>query len=193
MNQLLDLGIYERKVTMSEDLVIRHCAPTLAGIKTGNLFSCSCRTEGADESSVPLKQKLVPRGIRIVPLRVRKGHALIYAYRPHALESDLANDHARELLTQYGYLPGNLNACVIHLMRRLQSAGEFPIDRPLFKLSSGGRPGLHPQQSLNFKCSGCWKVYGDEQAAKSIFEKYNVCSKIYFQQWQQGKSIEQLT
>ena len=27
---------------MSEDLLIRHCSPTLAGIKTGNLFSCAC-------------------------------------------------------------------------------------------------------------------------------------------------------
>ena len=27
---------------MSEDLVIRYCSPTLAGIKTGSLFSCDC-------------------------------------------------------------------------------------------------------------------------------------------------------
>ena len=27
---------------MSEDLLIRHCSPTLAGIKSGNLFSCAC-------------------------------------------------------------------------------------------------------------------------------------------------------
>ena len=30
-------------------------------------------------------------------------------------------------------------------------------------------------------------------AAKNIFEKYEMCSKIYSRQWQQGKSIEQLT
>ena len=27
---------------MSEDYLIRNCAPTLAGIKTANLFSCPC-------------------------------------------------------------------------------------------------------------------------------------------------------
>ena len=195
MNQLLYLGIYERKVTMSEDLVIRHCAPTLAGIKTGNLFSCSCPDRKELTKALSrLNRKLVPRGIRIVPLRVRKGHALIYAYRPYALESDLADNHARELLTQYGYLPGNLNACVIHLMRRLQSAGEFPHEIGLFlSYPPEDVRGFIHNKACNFKCSGCWKVYGDEQAAKSIFEKYNVCSKIYFQQWQQGKSIEQLT
>ena len=26
---------------MSEETLIRHCAPTLAGIKTGNLFRCA--------------------------------------------------------------------------------------------------------------------------------------------------------
>ena len=45
----------------------------------------------------------------------------------------------------------------------------------------------------NHKCVGCWKVYGDEQAARNLFEKYEMCSKIYSRQWQQGKSIEQLT
>ncbi len=25
---------------MSEDLIIKHCSPTLAGLKTANLFSC---------------------------------------------------------------------------------------------------------------------------------------------------------
>ena len=37
------------------------------------------------------------------------------------------------------------------------------------------------------------EVYGDEQTAKNIFRKYEECSKIYSQQWEQGKSIEQLT
>ena len=32
---------------MSEELLVRQCAPTLAGIKTGNLFSCDCRDRAA--------------------------------------------------------------------------------------------------------------------------------------------------
>lgn len=31
-----------RAYIMSEELVVRQCAPTLAGIKTGSLFSCPC-------------------------------------------------------------------------------------------------------------------------------------------------------
>ena len=26
---------------MSEEMIVKHCSPTLAGLKTGNLFSCS--------------------------------------------------------------------------------------------------------------------------------------------------------
>ncbi|MEI3349294.1 MAG: DUF3793 family protein [Dysosmobacter sp.] len=68
---------------MSEDLLIRHCSPTLAGIKTGNLFSCACPSrKDLTRDLCRLNKKLVPKGIRVLPLRVRKGRALIYAYRP---------------------------------------------------------------------------------------------------------------
>ena len=149
---------------MSEDLLIRHCSPTLAGIKTGNLFSCVCPCRKELTKSVSrLNRKLVPRGIRILPLRVCQG---------------------RE----------NLNACVIHLISRLRSEEEFPHEIGLF-LSYPPKDvlGFIVNKACNHKCQGCWKVYGDEQESKSIFEKYDLCSKIYFQQWKQGKSIEQLT
>ena len=53
--------------------------------------------------------------------------------------------------------------------------------------------GFIDHRANDFKCAGLWKVYGDEQTARNIFEKYEMCSKIYSRQWQQGKSIEQLT
>lgn len=112
---------------MSEALLVRHCSPTLAGIKTGNLFSCPCasRTDLTKELS-QLNKKLVPKGIRVLPLRVRRGRALIYVYRPHALECDLADQRARVLLLKYGYTPENPNCCVVHLIRRLCAEEEFP-------------------------------------------------------------------
>ena len=118
---------------MSEDLLIRHCSPTLAGIKTGNLFSCACPSrKDLTRDLCRLNKKLVPKGIRILPLRVCKGRALIYAYRPHALESDLTDHRARALLLKYGYVPENPNGCVVHLIHRLRSEGEFPHEIGLF-------------------------------------------------------------
>ena len=148
---------------MSEDLMIRHCAPTLAGIKTGNLFSCSYPDRKELTKAISgLNRKLVPRGVRIVPLKVRRGRALIYAYRPHALEKDLADNRTRELLVQYGYLPGNLNACVIHLIRRIQSSGNFPHEIGLFlSYPPEDVQGFIINKACNHKCSGCSMETGE--------------------------------
>jgi hypothetical protein len=32
---------------LSEELLVRHCAPTLAGLKTGNIFSCELQDREA--------------------------------------------------------------------------------------------------------------------------------------------------
>ena len=180
---------------MSEDLLIRHCSPTLAGIKTGNLFSCSYSgRKELTQALSRLNRKLVPKGIRILPLKVCPCRVLIYAYRPNALKKDLTDQRAIDLLLHYGYAPENLNACVSHLIHRLQTMKEFPHEIGLF-LS------YPPEDVLGFilnkahhhKCLGCWKVYGNEEEAQRLFKKYHQCSKIYAQQWHQGKSIEQLT
>lgn len=180
---------------MSEDLFIRYCSPTLAGIKTGNLFSCPCPCPRAlTQQLCGLNRTLGPKGVRILPLQVCGGRALIYAYRPHALEGDLTDQRARELLLEYGYVPEDAAGCVVHLIHRLRTAAQFPHEIGLF-LSYPPEDvlGFIRNQARNQKCVGCWKVYGDEQAAKKQFEKYAACSQIYLQQWQNGCSLEQLT
>ena len=74
---------------MSEDTVIRHGAPTLAGMKTGNLFPCFFSSPQAlAEELRAMNRVLVPRGLRLVPLRREKGRALLYLFRPAALSRD---------------------------------------------------------------------------------------------------------
>ena len=113
---------------MSEDLLIRHCSPHPGRDQDGKpLFLRLPQPEGSDARLVPAEQELVPKGIRVLPLRVCKGRALIYAYRPNALESDLTDHRARALLLKYGYVPENPNGCVVHLTSTaLRSEGEFP-------------------------------------------------------------------
>ena len=43
------------------------------------------------------------------------------------------------------------------------------------------------------KCSGCWKVYGDENKAKKTFDLYKKCERVYCQQLARGIDIERLT
>ena len=71
---------------MSEELVIRHCSPTLAGLKTGSLFNCPYGTERELTDGVrQLNRRLGPSGLRVVPVRRQAGRALIYVYRPARL------------------------------------------------------------------------------------------------------------
>ncbi len=55
---------------MFHELLIRCCAPTMASLKTGNMFSCpfSSREEMTAELR-KLNRRLGQKGLRILPLR----------------------------------------------------------------------------------------------------------------------------
>ena len=76
---------------MSEEMVVRQCAPTLAGIKTGSLFPCPCTDRDALLDEVrQLNRRLSPKGLCLLPLRFTEGSALLYLYRPATLRRDLS-------------------------------------------------------------------------------------------------------
>ena len=71
---------------MSEETVVRQCAPTLAGIKSGSLFSCHCENKKELQDQIrTFNRKYVPRGLCLIPLRYEKNRALLYLYRPAGL------------------------------------------------------------------------------------------------------------
>ena len=73
---------------MSEDFLIRSCAPTLAGIKTANLFACPYKNKAeVVDALCNLNRKLSRKGLRILPLRFSEDKALIYLYRPNLADS----------------------------------------------------------------------------------------------------------
>ena len=88
---------------MSEEMVVRQCAPTLAGIKAGSLFPCPCTDRDALLDEVrQLNRRLSPKGLCLLPLRFTEGSALLYLYRPATLRRDLSDDLARRLLAEAG-------------------------------------------------------------------------------------------
>ncbi len=161
---------------MLEELLARHCAPTLAGIKTGSLFACDSVPELPEKLRV-LGGRLAPRGLRVLTLRDRGGRALLYVYRPRMLGPDLARPAARRILSPRGYLPRDQAQCLSRLRDRLSDGGEFPHEIGLFL-------GYPPEDVSGFiggrrcKTSGLWKVYGDPDAARAVFERYKACSAV---------------
>ena len=180
---------------MSEADIIRNCAPTLAGIKTGSLFTCPCDSKEALRDSLRrLNGRLGGKGLRAVPLRFSERKALVYLYRPGKLAEDLSDSTAVRLLREQGYCPGSCGKCVGMLARKLRQQGEFPHEIGLFL----GYPpedvcGFIENRACGCKCVGCWKVYGDEAAARKKFDQYRKCTRVYRDKWAQGSSIERLT
>lgn len=180
---------------MSEDLFIRHCSPTLAGIKAGSMFPCTY--DSGTELTDYIRRAnhvLVPKGLRVLPLRQKDGHALIYIFRPKSLAKVLKDKTALSVLEKYGYNDIRVDACICHLVNRFQCSDEFPHEVGLFL----GYPpedvnGFIENKACGQKCVGCWKVYGDEDAARKTFALYKKCTAVYNTQWKKGKSIEQLT
>ena len=75
---------------MSDELIVKKCSPTLAGIKTGNMFSIRITKDEDVYSEIrELNRFLLGKGIRVIPLKVTKELALIYVYRPKFLKKDL--------------------------------------------------------------------------------------------------------
>ena len=180
---------------MSEENLIIYCSPTLAGIKTGSLFTCQCSCPDSFYKAVwNLNRRLIPKGIRILPLRFSRGKVLIYVYRPSGLQRDLSEARAQQLLENHGYCPGNCQTCLAQLARKLRQNEEFPHEIGLFL----GYPaedvaGFIDNKALNCKCVGTWKVYGDEISARKRFEQYKKCSAVYTQCWKRGFPLERLT
>lgn len=180
---------------MSEEYLVRHCSPTLAGLKTANLFTCPCPNREEMLAAVrDLNKRLRCRGVRLVVLRFSEKNALLYLYRPRKLSADMADAQADRLLRERGYDTGSCQRCVAQLMHRLSEQGEFPHEIGLFL----GYPAEDVRGFIECgpdrcKCAGCWKVYGDEAAARKKFALYKKCARIYWDQWAKGKDIERLT
>lgn len=180
---------------MSEDLLVRYCSPTLAGMKTGNLFACACQTECEMREGIRCwNRRLTKKGLRVLPMRFRDGRALIYVYRPSRLKADLQQNLAERLLRERGYHTEMSGQCLMHLVERLGEGTEFPHEIGLFL-------GYPPEDVRGFiengaggcKCVGCWKVYGDVETAQKTFAKFKKCTDVYCDQYAKGRSIERLT
>ena len=180
---------------MSGETLVKYGSPTLAGMKTGSLFTCPFETPEALRDALRFwNEALTPKGVRLLPLRYRGGRALLYLYRPSRLCRDLQNETACRLLRDRGYGVEAPDRCIARLGRRIRESEEFPHEIGLFL----GYPpedvcGFIENRAGSCKCIGCWKVYGDAEAARKIFAKFKTCTRVYLEQYTKGIPVERLT
>ncbi len=176
---------------MLDRLLIEHCAPTLAGLKTANLLRCNAGA--ALRKQVARWDALLgTKGVHVEVLREQDGSALVYVYREKQLKADLAQEDVRAFLRHFGYC-GGVELCLARLRERLGQAA-FPHEVGVFLgYPLGDVIGFMQHGGKNAKCTGCWKVYCDQCAAQRQFARLKKCKEVYVRQFQKGTSVMKLT
>lgn len=179
---------------MGDQLVVSLCSPTLAGLKTGNLFNVDMDDRQKFIQEVrEFNKRLCQKGLRMIPVKYTKDHALIYLYRPSFLKRDFANEEVCQILKEKGYSCTNVDLCVAELARHLNEDQDFPHEIGLFL----GYPvkdvkGFMKSSAEGVMYTGFWKVYGDKESALKTFDRYKKCTEIYSDAHRKGATLEEL-
>lgn len=178
-----------------ERKIIEHCAPTLAGLKTANMFTYSFSSmDELKEKLEKVNETLNKKGVFAEIIKIRECRALVYVYRKERLQKDLRKEGVWELIRQYGYPSCDLLECLEHLKSRLAVYECFPheigvfLDYPLADVL-----GFIEHGGKNCKCCGIWKVYSNECETKQLFARFKKCTSVYIKVFARGRSLTQLT
>ncbi len=179
---------------MLEEHIIEYCAPTLAGIKAGSLFSYRWNDKMNMNNSIgEFNRRYVPRGVCLLPLKVIESYALLYLFRPQRLMDNLNNSIAVSILSKEGYDCNSESKCIMKLISRMRTCEDFPHEIGLFlSYPPEDVEGFIVNHAKCYKCTGYWKVYGDEIKAKKEFERIRLCREIYKKHWQLGFGLDRL-
>ena len=180
---------------MLENSVIEHCSPTLASIKTGNLFTYKYESEEELWESVEGFNECVrEKGVSLTVLRRSEKKALIYVCRLSSLERDLKKPAVAKFIKKYWYESKDHAYALERMRSRLAQREDFPHEIGLFLgYPLGDVIGFIKNAVQNCKCVCCWKVYCNECEAIKAFARFKKCTSVYVRLWNQGRSVRQLT
>ncbi len=179
---------------MPDNIIVENCSPTLAGIKTGNIFTVdrSLITD-INEELRELNQCFAGKGLRAIPLKISDKNVLLYLYRPDKLKADLSCKEARDILLEKGYTCESVESDIVHLIDQICNQNSFPHEIGLFL----GYPpvdvrGFMEDTRKGVKCVGYWKVYGDKEKAEKTFSSYKKCTEVYKKCLSGGRHLSQM-
>ena len=179
-----------------EAVLVRQCAPTLAGMKPGSIFCFNhSPLEVSRQKVCQWNKQLAPFGLTVQILLERPGSSsvIVFVYRHDRLEQMLSDDAYQSFLAQAGYERTNLDDLLEQLAQRLRTQPEFPHEIGVFL----GYPlrdviGFIKNHGRNFTCCGFWKSYGDPAEMQVCFACYRRCIQTYVAMFEQGIPIERL-
>ena len=179
-----------------EAVLVRQCAPTLAGMKPGSIFCFNhSPLEVSRQKVCQWNKQLAPFGLTVQILLERpgSGSVIVFVYRHDRLEQMLSDDAYQNFLAEAGYERTNLDGLLEQLAYRLRTQPEFPHEIGVFL----GYPlrdvtGFIENHGRNFTCCGFWKSYGDPAEMQVCFACYRRCIQTYVTMFEQGIPLERL-
>ena len=179
-----------------EAVLVRQCAPTLAGMKPGSIFCFNhSPLEVSRQKVCQWNNQLAPFGLTVQILLERPGSnsVIVFVYRHDRLEQMLSDNAYQSFLEGAGYTGTNLDGLLEQLACRLRTQPEFPHEIGVFL----GYPlrdviGFIENRGRNFTCCGFWKSYGNPAEMQVCFACYRRCIQTYVAMFEQGIPIERL-
>lgn len=178
---------------MSNYDLLFYCAPTLASVKLGSIFTVKYESIHSLEVKISEKNEfLQKKGLRMQILKVMETSALVYVYRQSQLEMSLKSAEIQDFLREFGYEDFSIDG-VLHKLEQDLKSQDFPHQIGVFL----GYPladirGFIQHRGKNCFCTGVWKVYHDQKQAEKTFSQYKKCVKVYLERYAQGTDINRL-
>ena len=168
---------------------INHCGPVILKKKPAAMMPLSHQA-----CKEIMHMSLAQYGLKAEVLEHRNFNDLVIVYRPALLKETLENETAKSTLSSFGYPIGTYNTqMTAYLKKRIKISGGFPHEVGFFL-------GYPVEDVLGFiehgghfcKYCGKWKVYGDVNLAKSMFEQYDRCKNFLVNYVNNGGSLTSL-
>ena len=166
-----------RKVSMQ---MIFHCAPTFQRLKPSSLIMID------PEDLEVLERQTAQAGRSGCRLCRGNQRDMWLLYREDELKKILEKEVNRRFFRAMGYrsfsLPAVLNQIRVRLAAHRDGEGEYPHELGILL----GYPledvrGFIRHKGKNYLYSGYWKVYGDVEKARQLFQSYDRARKQMFQ------------
>ena len=173
--------------------LIEYGACTFGRMKTGSLFRILRKDiPNSEECMCYFDRQCSPFGYHICVLQENKEGCLVYVYNAHKLEYILSEPSIQIFLSDFGYDVFDVDTALQRLKQRLHEQSEFPHEIGIFL----GFPlqdvqaFITPQKKC--KLVGYWKVYGDVDAARITFDRYNQAKEDAIRLISSGMEIHEL-
>lgn len=181
---------------MSFDQAFIHLgAPTLCGIKPGNLFSIN-------KEMLYHKGKLFSKfqsdfskeGIKVALLNGSNNKILFFVYNENLIKKLILEEDTRNYLQSKGYKSFDKTEKILsEILKKICEKQDFPHEIGIFL----GYPlndviQYEKNKGSNCKYTGCWKSYSNVEYAIKAKELFRNCSTKCLQWYNQGSSISEL-